>query len=58
METNPVIIGLNVHEHRLPDFRRGVFPVKRFQFLLEGFKKALGTSVVPTVAFFRLTRFP
>jgi hypothetical protein len=49
MHTNPVIIGLNIHEHRLPYLPRGMFAVRRFQFPLQGLEKRFGTGVIPTV---------
>jgi hypothetical protein len=39
METDPVVIRLKVHEHRLPDFRRGMFAAQRFQLTFQGFEK-------------------
>jgi hypothetical protein len=49
MHTNPVIIGLNIHEHRLPYLPHRMFAVQGFQFPLQGLEKRFGTGVVPAV---------
>jgi hypothetical protein len=36
MHTNPVIIGINIHEHRLSYLHRGMFAVQGFPFPFQG----------------------